>query len=80
MVRTNVNDSSQADLKALQKTQNKLLRLLNGTKIFDKISTSSLLTNLNMISVNQFKVYVTFGIGHMVWIKYMSPLFNFVKF
>ena len=26
------------------------------------------------------KVYVTFGIGHMVWIKYMLPLFNFVKF
>ena len=26
-----------------------------------------------------FKVYVTFGIGHMVWIKYMLFLFNLYR-
>ena len=40
-------------MKDLQMSQNKMLRLLNGSRISDKISTSSLLTKFNMLSVNQ---------------------------
>ena len=36
-------ESSQSDLNALQKTQNKLIRLLSGTKISDKFSVVSCL-------------------------------------
>ena len=32
-VRTDEHESSQSDLKALQKTQNKMIRLLSGTNI-----------------------------------------------
>ena len=35
------------------KCQNKLLRVLNGTRITDKTSTKLMLTKMNMISVNQ---------------------------
>ena len=33
--------------------QNKMLRMLNGSRIWDKISTASLLVKFNMMSVNQ---------------------------
>ena len=36
-----------------QKIEVMMLRLLNGSRISDKISTSSLLTKFNMLSVNQ---------------------------
>ena len=40
-------------MKDLQMSQNKMLHLLNGPRICDKISTASLLVKNNMISVNQ---------------------------
>ena len=38
--------------------QNKMLRLLNGTTIADKISTKSLLGNLNLLSLNQMNAQI----------------------
>ena len=38
--------------------QNKVLRLLNGAKISDKINTKVLLGNLNMLSVNQMNAQI----------------------
>ena len=52
-VRRNVEDPLNADLMAIQKIQNKLVRFLNKSKISDRINTSTLLTNLNMLSINQ---------------------------
>ena len=40
-------------MKALQITQNRMLRLLNGTRIKDKISISSKLDKFGFLSVNQ---------------------------
>ena len=40
-------------MKSLQVTQNKMLRVLNGTQIKDKISTVSLLEKFGLLSVNQ---------------------------
>ena len=45
-------------MKDLQVSQNKMLRLLNNTRISDKISTSSLLTKFNMMSVNQINAQI----------------------
>ena len=39
-------------MKSLQLTQNRLLRTLNGTKISDKISTQSMLSTFQLLSVN----------------------------
>ena len=52
-VRWSVSDPSNQD-----KCQNKLLRALNGTRVSDKISTKSLLTKLNMLSVNQINAQI----------------------
>ena len=40
------------------KVQNKMFRLLNNTRIKDKISTKSIMANLNMLSVNQVNAQV----------------------
>ena len=48
------SDPQTSQLKELQKTQNRLLRFLNKSKISDKVSTNSILKKLNMCSVNQF--------------------------
>ena len=58
MVRTTDLDSRQSVLEDIQKIQNKLFRLLNNTRISDKISTKSIATNLNMLSVNQINAKV----------------------
>ena len=57
-VRWSASDPSNQDMEALQKCQNKLLRALNGTRVSDKISTKSLLTKLNMLSVNQINAQI----------------------
>ena len=46
-------DPSQGMMESLQKSQNKLFRMLNETRISDKISTKSIPLQLNMLSVNQ---------------------------
>ena len=52
-IRWTNEDSEQGDLKAIQKVQNKMLRLINGSRLTDKISTKLLLSRVNMLSVNQ---------------------------
>ena len=48
------------DLAAIQNCQNKLARILNGTKISDTISSKVLLSNLKMLSVNQMNAQIKF--------------------
>ena len=52
------SDPTPKLLKDLQLSQNKMLRLLNGSRISDRISTSSLLTKFNMLSVNQINTRI----------------------
>ena len=54
--RTKDSDPECSDFKAIQLVQNKLLRSLNGTKIKDMVSTSSLLQKFGMLSANQMNV------------------------
>ena len=53
MVRTAENDSLNKNLQSLQVAQNKMLRLQDNSTLRDRKSTSELLQNLNMLSVNQ---------------------------
>ena len=52
------SDPTNQDLQALQKCQNKLLRVLNGSKISDKVSTKSMLLKLKIKSVNQINAQI----------------------
>ena len=45
-------------MKDLQICQNKMLRLLNNSRISDRISTATLLTKFNMMSVNQINAQI----------------------
>ena len=57
-VRLTEEDSTQGFLEEIQKAQNRMFRLLNNSRIKDKISTKSIMTNLNMLSVNQVNAQV----------------------
>ena len=57
-VRWTKEEPVQGDLCAIQKVQNKMIRLLNGCKLMDKISTEKLLTNVKMLSVNQLNAQI----------------------
>ena len=57
-VRTRTGDPECVDLKAIQLVQNKLLRLLNGTTVKDRVPTASLLQKFNILSVNQLNAQV----------------------
>ena len=65
-------------MKDLQLSQNKMLRLLNGTRISDKISTLSLLLKFNMLSVNQINAQIKLS---EIWkaVKDEDHPFNIVK-
>ena len=52
------SDPSNNDLDAIQKFQNKLLQVLNGSRISDKISTNSMLVNFKMLTVNQLNAQI----------------------
>ena len=52
-VRLDVLDTESGEFKTIQKIQNKLIRLLNGTKLSEKKSTKSLIENIGMLSTNQ---------------------------
>ena len=47
------SDSRQGCMDELQKVRYKLFRLLNNTRISEKINTKTIAVNLNMLSVNQ---------------------------
>ena len=51
-------DPVQGDLLAILKVQNKMVRLLNGKSLLDKINTKKLLANVNMLSVNQLNAQI----------------------
>ncbi len=57
-VRSKESDPECADFKAIQVVQNNLMRSLNGSKVKDMISTSSLLTKFGMLSLNQLNAQV----------------------
>ena len=57
-VRTCTTDPECTDFKAIQIIQNNLMRSLVGKKIKDKVSISTLMMTLNMLSVNQLNASV----------------------
>ena len=57
-VRLANEDPIQGFMEELQKAQNKMLRLLNNTRIKDMITTKSILIKLNMLSANQINAQV----------------------
>jgi hypothetical protein len=57
-VRISTADPTPVYMKALQTTQNRMLRLLNGSKIKDKISTKSMLEKFRFLSVNQLSAKI----------------------
>ena len=57
-VRMSDSDPTNYEMESIQKCQNKMLRILNGTKISDKVSTKSMLTKMNMLSVNQINAQI----------------------
>ena len=57
-IRWTEEDTRQGIFKELQKTQNKLLRFLNKSKISDKIPQSVILEKLNMLSINQLNAKI----------------------
>ena len=52
-VRITTEDRKNEFIKSLQLTQNRLLRSLNRTRVADKVSTQSMLSKFNLLSVNQ---------------------------
>ena len=60
-VRWSISDPTNQEMEAIQKCQNKLLRLLNNSCISDKISTKSLLEKFNMLAVNQMNAQIKLG-------------------
>ena len=57
-VRISDEEPMQGFMEDLQKTQNKMFRLLNNTRIKDRITTKSIMVNLNMLSANQINAQV----------------------
>ena len=52
-VRLTISDTTTANMKSLQLTQNRLLRMLNGSKIKDRVSTQSMLEKFGLLSVDR---------------------------
>ena len=46
-------EPKSTSMKGLQLTQNRLLRVLNNSRIKDKIATKTMLTKFDLLSVNQ---------------------------
>ena len=56
--RLHSTDKTQISLKSLLSTQNRMLRMLNGTTIKDKISSCKLLEKFGLLSVNQLSAKI----------------------
>ena len=52
------DDKKSSAMKALQLTQNRMLRAINGTKIKNKITIQSMLTKFKLLSVNQLSAQI----------------------
>jgi hypothetical protein len=57
-VRWSDSETRDGVMEQLQKTQNKLFRFLNKTKISDKIRTSEIMEKLNLLSINQINAQI----------------------
>ena len=57
-VRMTAEDATRGDIQALQKAQNDLLRMLNGTSVKDGVSVESMLSKFKLDSVNQLNARV----------------------
>ena len=57
-VRRNIEDPINEDISALQKLQNKMLRLITGTSLQDRISTKKLLEQTNSLSIHQINAQI----------------------
>ena len=57
-MRISADDPTNKFMKDVQICQNKMLRLLNNSRISDRISTATLLTKFNMMSVNQINAQI----------------------
>ena len=57
-VRLESGDVICEDLKRIQIAQNNLLRLLNGSKLSDKVSIESMLNKFGVLSVNQLNAQI----------------------
>ena len=77
-IRWKDTDTSTKLMKDLQISQNKMLRLLNNSRISNKISTASLLLKFNMLSVNQINAQIKLS---EMWkaVKDGDHPFNLVK-
>ncbi len=57
-VRTTNEQPTSQIMKELQKSQNKLLRVITGKKVSDRIKIEDMLTSLQMMSVNQIAAQI----------------------
>ena len=57
-VQLTYEERKPALMKSLQRTQNRLLRLLNNSRVADKIATKTLLEKFQLLSVNQLAAEV----------------------
>ena len=57
-VRTSDRDPKNADMRAILKIQNKLVRFLNSAWLKDKISTANLLGTSKMLSIKQINAQI----------------------
>ena len=57
-MRTTESDPKPACMKALQVTQNRLLRALNNSRIKDRVNTSTMLKKFDLLSVNQLTAQI----------------------
>ena len=57
-VRITETDSTNQEIDAFQRIQNKLVRILTGVKLMDKISAKTLAKRVCLLSVNQINAQV----------------------
>ena len=55
---TKNEESKRKAMKALQLTQNRMLRAINGTRIKDQVSIKLMLDKFNLLSVNQLAAQI----------------------
>jgi hypothetical protein len=60
-VRKSDEDPKNAELQAIQKIQNKVVRMLNNVKLSDRTNTATLLKRIKMLSVNQMNAQIKLG-------------------
>ena len=68
-------DPVSTNMKALQVTQNRMLRLLNGSRIKDRVSIKSMLDKYGLLSVNQLAAKInpaSNGYFSAHWEKYLA--------